>query len=189
MSKLDPKIALDEAIVQKIIKFYKFINVPDGILTDVKVPCFSNPQVNVHMCNAMAHLPNDEICTSCKHDSSRICAYTCHISYFCMAAFASRLQLGALDAMLKLPYAELVRRIQGSLSGESVVEVPAESENESLKFNVSENDRLTVREAAEYCGCTTANIYMKLNSGKLPYIIQDGTRYINRNLLTKKRGS
>ena len=96
---IKPKVQLDESVLELINEFYSVRLGKKHLF----VGCFSNPNLNSHLCCSQA--PLDEItspegstkCSYCNHIPGRVCKITCHINHFCLAAFAYRLGIGGND--------------------------------------------------------------------------------------------
>jgi hypothetical protein len=123
--KSKPKILVDEEVLAKINEFYR-AKLDERYLG---LECFSDPQLASHICNIEAKLENEQECDYCGHVVGRRCKVTCHISYFCLAAFAYRLGIGdpsgrtkfkgAMKHNLKdLTYAKLYQLVKALLAQE-----------------------------------------------------------------------
>lgn len=93
MPKLRARLNLDDVMKNLIEEHYRIR------LEDVHLgkPCFSNPQIGVHCCNARAPLPGDMDCDVCHKDPYALCTRSCHINRFCLAVYAWRLGIGQTE--------------------------------------------------------------------------------------------
>jgi len=90
VSRIKPKIVLDHAMRDRINEFYS-ARLGEEV---IGLECFSDPQLDSHICSILALPENGQPCEYCKNVFGRQCLVTCHIHYFCLAVFAFRLGIG-----------------------------------------------------------------------------------------------
>jgi len=88
--RIKQKILLDQELLSQVNEFYSS-RLGEEVLG---LECFSDPQLKAHICNIQALPDNEQPCEYCKNVVGRQCKVTCHIHYFCLAAFAFRLGIG-----------------------------------------------------------------------------------------------
>ncbi len=85
-----PRVSLDSRMLGEINKFYSSKLGEDLLGRE----CFSDPIMELHICNIKAPLEGGGKCEYCKHIAGRRCYITCHIHQFCLMAYAYRLGIG-----------------------------------------------------------------------------------------------
>jgi hypothetical protein len=94
MSKIKPKVVLNELLLYKAMNYYK-IRMTDEQMQSLKgLNCFSDPSLELHECNSRSLLPGDRPCDFCKNNIDRPCDIACDFQNFCLAVYAWRLGLG-----------------------------------------------------------------------------------------------
>ena len=198
MAKLLPKKILDENMLDELTKYYKIDTNAES--WDPKEflewECFSHPSLEYHDCNIRAKLLGGHNCTYCKHVPGRPCNRSCDFQHFCLSVFAWRLGIGGADIsgaiknnlyVLKNEelYLEVIKKfsneeiedadsVDKKIPHSSVTEDDIEEPVEEEEIIDDPNDPwLTIKEAAEYYGCTYCNIYNYVNKGELAHRIDE----------------
>ena len=199
MTKVLSKQVLDEELLKELVKYYK-INTSSEEWDDEKYlewECFSHPNLQLHDCNYRSRLLGGHTCEYCNHSAERPCKYSCDFQHFCLAVFAWRLGIGGAEVkeaikhnLYVLRKEELYSEVIKKLSMEEMeyaecLEELKEEDIESVVDHEEEevDDLLTVKEAAEYFGCTYSNIHNYITGGKLPYVIDSGKKRVSRAAL------
>jgi hypothetical protein len=205
--EIQPKVIFDEELLEALNEFYKAKLTLEEVLPS---ECFSDPDLKSHMCNVQALREGDLPCPTCRCIPGRYCNVTCHIHYFCLAAYASRLGIGvatrakgskiakAIDHNLsKLSYEELYKLIL-ECKVAAVDEYPSDNVQMELKLRLGsppkgevvhreksslDPDMITIYEAAKVYECTYANMYNHVNRGNLPKFDIGGSVYVSRKMV------
>jgi excisionase family DNA binding protein len=199
MAKLLPKIMLDNSILGIIVEYFK-IDVSSKLFESenlLDLECFSHPGLETHDCNIRAKLPGNHKCSYCEHTVGKHCTLSCDLQNICLASFAYRMGVGGEDMekaiksnLYDLTNIELYDKVIekfgnefNSVSSNACIsgEMPDTYNQEQHMVDGIENtgDLLTIKDAATYYGCTYANIYNYVKSGKLS-AVENGTKQMVR---------
>ncbi len=201
------RIQVDERLAEDIKQYYSYA-IPVDKLTEVY--CFSNPQLDNHTCNASALLPGGERCNVCNHRPKKLCEYTCHIHFYCLAAYGWRLGIvdaAPREAIKKIiqshSYSALLAEIDkrckapelrsGScmpqaegqvLLAQSATAAPEPTPAPELEPEIPAadlpDDLIDIASAAKLWPCTVANIYSKVRGGRLTAYKVKKRQYVSR---------
>lgn len=196
MLKLKPKVLLDSEMLKMINEFYSArlgANV-------VGLECFSDPQLDSHICNIRVQT-GDKPCEFCKNKPGKLCRITCHIYYFCLAAYAYRLGIGVrkkddpqivIKRNLKdITYEELYPQVmefwevgvaeraeleqasreKKEATAKKVEAVQQKLEQDQPVCDEGGNALLTITEAATVYGCSYVNMYALIKRGKFQRVM------------------
>ena len=200
MAKFLPKLILDNSILNIIVEYFKLdvtnkFFEPENI---IDLECFSHPGLETHDCNIRAKLPGNHKCNYCDHTVGKHCTLSCDLQNICLAAFGYRMGIGGeeiekaiksnlYDLTVDELYAKVVEKFgneyktvssKACISGE-MPDTYNQEQNSMVESTENTGDLLTIKDAATYYGCTYANIYNYVKSGKLS-AVESGTKQMVR---------
>ena len=202
--KLKPRKELTLELLAKAISYYKIKTSSPDPSDLLEWECFSHPSLELHECNWRARLPGGHKCTYCDHVVGKPCPISCDFQVFCLAVFAWRLGVGGPDFDEALRhnlydlsseelYMEVVKRfsdgsdvddfLADGQQGDEQENVMGETEmNEFLNEKTEERaeELLSIKEAAQWYGCTYANIYNYVKEGRLPSVAKGRRMFVKR---------
>lgn len=208
MVKLLSKKILDEELLKELVKYYRINTSSEEWDSDkfVEWECFSHPSLNYHDCNYRSKLLGGHSCEFCNHLPERPCKYSCDFQHFCLAVFAWRLGIGGEDLnealnnnLYILKREELFEEVVKVFSMEAIEDCESCEDYEATEeedfveevevLEKKDKKLLTVKEAADYYGCTYANIYNYIIGGKLPYVEDNGKKKVVKSDLEDFKAS
>lgn len=187
---ISKKLILDSYFLKKIVeKKWPHLDVDDDHLKRLENwSCFSDPDMDCHICNYDAKLKG-KICDFCKsNDELKMnCYRVCEISHICLAAYANRLK-GEFDTdyfekLLTISYDELLLELESLKEGgkvekvenvkkeleEEVLEEPVETKEE-VEVSEEDEDFVSVKKASEIADVSVPTMYNYIKKGKVDYI-------------------
>ena len=165
------KLNIDEDILKILNKHYKADLTME---TCRSLECFSEPDLSIHVCNALAPLPGDAQCSHCEHIINRLCNVTCHLSHMCL--FAKKLASDSSDPV------ELKERfVQGVKELPNYRQLLEELGTEEDKQK--EEGALTVQEVADLLNVHTVTVYNKIKTKKLKALKKGKRFFVKREAL------
>lgn len=88
--KVAPKVLLDEDVLKEMNRHYSSRLGEEVIGRE----CFSDPQLESHICNILAPMDGGQKCPKCGNIIGRPCDITCDVHHFCLAVYGVRLGIG-----------------------------------------------------------------------------------------------
>jgi predicted DNA-binding transcriptional regulator AlpA len=192
---ISKKLILDSYFLRKIVeKKWPHLDVEDDQLKRLENwSCFSDPDMDCHICNYDAKLKG-KVCDFCKsNDELKLTCYrVCEISHVCLSAYANRLK-GEFDTdyfenLLTISYDELLLELEALKEGgratedvkyvkgqveevkEEIQEEPEEIKEEVEEIEEEDEDFVSVKKASEITGVSVPTMYNYIKKGKVEYI-------------------